>query len=170
MRLVILLFMLMFVMPLDAGAATLTVGPTDCSVAAVTAAISAARDGDTVLLTCTGTVTWSSTVNAPDTKGITLAVQGGTTTPKTSASFPFTFSSGADPVLRISCKNNRALNRVTGFKFRNTVASDNGAVFVQGRGTGTGGLGCFRIDNNYFDSVQLPHADLAGTVTVWSLT
>src|SRR5439155_12229912 len=42
----------------------------------------------------------------------------------------------------------------------------NGAIMVRGRGKGPDGNGGFRIDNNYFDQIQLPHADLEGTVTV----
>src|SRR5690348_3230914 len=70
-------------------AATVTVGPSDCSAATVNAAISASttHDGDTVLLTCSGTINWASTgtaswsssgyaVSIPATKGITLMVQG----------------------------------------------------------------------------------------------
>ena len=81
-----------------AQSATILVGPgnplyTDCSAATVQSAINAARDGDTVTLTCTGTQTWTSTVSIPDTKGITLQAQGGTNTPKASAVFPLTISS-----------------------------------------------------------------------------
>ena len=153
-----------------AEAATISVGPNDCSASAVNNAIAAASDGDTVLLTCTGTVNWSSTVTVPNSKGVTLKAQGGTNTPKTAAAFPLIVSASSDPIIDITCENGRALSRVTGFKFKNTIASSSGAVFVRGRGTGVTGTGCFRIDNNYFDSIQLPHADLAGTITVWSST
>ena len=152
-----------------AVAATIIVGPSNCSAAAVTSAIASAADRDTIQLTCTGTATWDTTVTVPSTKGLTLTA-GGSNTPKASATFPLTISSSADPVLEINCENNRGLNRVTGFKFRNTIPSNNGAVFVKGRGVGTTGLGCFRIDNNYFDTIQNPNANLEGTITIWSST
>src|SRR5438128_1191751 len=67
-----------------AKGAVVTVGPSDCSAAAVNAAISVSStlDGDTVQLTCTGSITWTSTVTIPSTKGITLQVKGATNTPK----------------------------------------------------------------------------------------
>lgn len=170
MRVLLVLVVYLLFLPFYTEAAIITVGPSDCSASAVNSAISSATDGDTIRLSCTGTVTWNTTVTLPNTKGLTLEVQGGTNTPKTSGVFPLTISSSADPIIRINCENSRSLNRVTGFKFRNTVASQNGAVFVQGRGTGTLGLGCFRIDNNFFDKIQMPHADLEGTLTVWSST
>jgi hypothetical protein len=37
---------------------------------------------------------------------------------------------------------------------------------VGGRGKGLGGDGAFRIDNNLFDNIRLPHADLEGTITM----
>jgi hypothetical protein len=166
----ILVYIVVLLLPGEVRAAIVTVGPSDCSAAAVNSAITSAGDGDTVELTCTGTQIWTTTVIIPDSKGITLKVQGGTNTPKGSASFPLIISSSADPIIQVNCENNRALNRVTGFKFKNTIASTDGAIFVQGRGTGTGGLGCFRIDNNYFDQIQMPYADLEGTITVWSST
>jgi hypothetical protein len=160
---------IMLGVPMPADAATIMVGPSNCSAAVVNSAIASAADGDTIQLNCTGTVTWNATVTIPASKGLTL-MGGGNNTPKTSANFPLTISSSADPIIEITCENNRALNRVTGFRFRNTVASNNGAVFVKGRGTGRTGLGCFRIDNNYFDAIQMPNADLQGTVTIWSST
>jgi hypothetical protein len=165
-----LLLLVFLFLPVQAGAATLTVGPIDCLAGTVNTAIASARDGDTVLLTCPGIVIWTSTVIIPNTKGITLSVQGGTNTPKASARFPLTVSSTANPILQVNCEDNNSLTRVTGFKFRNTIVSTSGAVFVQGRGKGKTGVGCFRIDNNFFDSIQLPQADLSGTITVWSST
>src|SRR2546425_410310 len=76
-------------LPVQVGAAVITVGPSDCSASAVNSAISAASDGDVVLLTCTGSVTWTDQVSIPNTKGIVLS-GGGTNTPKSSASFPLT--------------------------------------------------------------------------------
>jgi hypothetical protein len=162
--------MLLLAHPERVAAASILVGPSDCSAARVNSAIASAADGDTILLTCSGNVSWSTTVTIPSTKGIALKVQGGTNTPKNSATFPLTVASSSDPIIEINCENGRSLSRVSGFKFQNTISSSSGAVFVRGRGTGSGGTGCFRVDNNYFDSIQLPHADLAGTITVWSST
>jgi hypothetical protein len=145
---------------------TLTVGPTDCSAAAVNSAIARAADGDTVLLTCTGTQSWTSTVFIPSTKGITLRVQGGTNTPKSSAVFPLTITSSADPIISVTCENHRSPVRISGFRFQNTIASTAGAILVGGRGRGPTGHGAFRIDNNLFDDIRLPHADLEGTITM----
>src|SRR3954452_16218689 len=93
---------LFFSAALTVHAATVTVGPSDCSASAVNAAISASttHDGDTVLLTCTGSINWASTgshswaganngttnyaVNIPSSKGITLQVQGASNTNKSS--------------------------------------------------------------------------------------
>jgi hypothetical protein len=167
---IVLFFLVILFMPAHAAAATITVGPIDCSAATVNTAIASASDGDTVELTCTPTAIWTVPVTIPATKGITLQVKGGTNTPKALASFPLTILSSADPILKVNCENNNSLTRIAGFKFKNTIASGDGAVFVRGRGTGKTGLGCFRIDNNYFDSVHLPGAGLTGTITVWSST
>jgi hypothetical protein len=70
----------------------------------------------------------------------------------------------------VNCENNNSLTRVTGLKFTNTIASNHGAIYVKGRGTGKTGLGAYRIDNNYFTDIQLPHAGLSGTVTFDSST
>jgi hypothetical protein len=161
-----LFFLLLLVLPAASWGATRTVGPSDCSVSAVNSAIASASDGDIVELTCAGTVTWATTLTLPNTKGITLRVAGGTNTPKTSASFPLTVSSSADPIIQVNCENSKALTRITGFKLTNTIASSNGAIYVQGRGTGKDGLGAYRIDNNYFYAIQLPHASLSGTLTL----
>jgi hypothetical protein len=145
--------------PLQAGAAIITVGPSDCSAAAVNAAIATAADGDTVRITGTGTVTWSATVTLPSTKGIRL-IGPGTNTPKGAASFPLVIISNAKPAISIIPENGRSLYQVSGFKFQNpNLSSDfsgywyNSFISVRGRGLGSGGLGCYRIDNNYFDHV-----------------
>lgn len=144
--------------PRQAGAATITVGPTDCSASAVNAAIGSASDGDTVLLSCTGSVTWSSTVSIPATKGITLMVKGGTNTPKNSAVFPLvvTGSLTSSPTLQINVGSNHKLSRVSGFKFRNTgtTTGTNGYILITGQGQGSDGLGGFRFDNNYLDTIS----------------
>lgn len=169
-RKIIMFVTLLMAAAVTALGATRTVGPSDCSSNAVNNAIAAASDGDIVELTCTGAVTWLSTVSIPNTKGITLRVSGGTNTPKTSGNFPLTIQSSADPIINVNCENNKSLSRVSGFKFRNTIASNRGAIYVRGRGTGTTGIGAYRIDNNYFDSIQLPQSDLSGTVTLDSST
>jgi hypothetical protein len=58
----------------------------------VNAAIAASStlDGDTVELTCSGSVTWTAAVTIPSTKGITLQVKGATNTPMSAAVFPLT--------------------------------------------------------------------------------
>ena len=83
----ILLITIVLFLPVQAGATIITVGPNDCSAAAVNSAIASANDGDTVRLTCTGSVTWTAEVSIPNTKGIILN-GGGTNTPKGSANFP----------------------------------------------------------------------------------
>lgn len=142
----------------EASAATLTVGPSDCSASAVNVAIASAADGDTVQLTCTGTVTWTSTVNIPNTKGITLKVSGGTNTPKSSATFPLTISTGTlSPALSVAIGQNKTASRVSGFRFRNTAQASDVYILIKGAGTGTSGLGGFRFDNNYLDTINAPY-------------
>src|SRR6266566_2713125 len=145
--------------PLQAGAAIITVGPSDCSASAVNAAIASAADGDTVKITGTGTVTWSDTVTLPSTKGIRL-IGPGTNTPKGAATFPLVIISNAKPAISILPENGRSLYRVSGFKFQNpNLSSDfsgywyNSFISVRGRGLGSDGSGGYRIDNNYFDHV-----------------
>src|SRR5438105_11621215 len=118
MRLTVLLIAAIAI-PVHAAAATIAVGPSNCSASAVNSAIGLANDGDTVQLTCTGTVTWTSTVTIPSTKGITLMVQGGSNTPKAAANFPLTVIAGASiTAVRVTVGPNRALSRVSGFKFQ----------------------------------------------------
>ena len=159
------LLVIMIVLPLvllfptvQARAAIITVGPSDCSAPLVNNAISSASDGDTVLLTCTGSVTWSSLVSIPSTKGITLAVKGGTNSPKGSANFPLTVVSSVSlgATLKVTAGPNNSLSRVTGFKFQNAgvTAGERGLLWVSGCGQGKTGLGSFRIDNNYFDTIS----------------
>src|SRR2546427_7726281 len=95
----ILLITIVLFLPVQAGATIITVGPSNCSAAAVNSAIASANDGDTVKLTCTGAITWTSTVTIPSTKGIALVVSGGTNTPRTSANFPITVTSNQSPVI-----------------------------------------------------------------------
>ncbi len=136
------------------GGGIINVGPADCSASAINAAINTASDGDTILLTCTGSVTWTSMVTIPNTKGITLN-GGGTNTPKSSASFPLTIVSVQSPAVRIIAGTNNSLSRITGFKFQNSgTAGDAGFLNVTGQGVGKNGLGAFRIDNNYLDQIS----------------
>jgi len=157
-------FMLLFIIAIsyativEANAAILSVGPSDCSASTVNSAITSAADGDTVQLTCTGTVTWTSKVTIPSTKGITLQVLGGTNTPKSSANFPLTISAGSlSPVLTINIGQNNSVSRVSGFKFKNTAQASGVYIEIIGGGTGKSGLGSFRFDNNYLDSINAPY-------------
>jgi hypothetical protein len=141
------------VIPVAAFGATVTVGPSDCSVTAVNAAIAAANSGDVINLTCTGTVTWAGTVLIPSTKGLTI--QGpGNNTPKASAAFPLIISAtnGAYVPIVVNCKNNMPLSRITGLQFQG-VSSGVPYIQVLGEGLGTTGIGAYRIDNCYFDTL-----------------
>jgi len=149
-----LLMTLLLFSPVQATAATITVGPSDCSASAVNSAISSASDGDTVQLTCTGSVTWTALVAIPNTKGIILSGPG-TNTPRASANFPLTIVSAQSPALRITAGTNKSLTRLTGLKFQNSgTAGDTGFIHVTGQGVGKTGLGAFRIDNNYLDNIS----------------
>jgi hypothetical protein len=154
---VTLAVLILLAMTAHAGAATITVGPSDCSSSAVNGAIASAADGDTVSLTCTGSVTWSSTVTIPNTKGVALVVAGATNTPKTSAKFPLTVISGQTPAVAVNVGTSHAVARLSGFKFQqpsNVTAGDTGFINVNGGGTGTNGVGGFRVDNNYLDNIS----------------
>lgn len=135
--------------------ATIKVGPADCSASAVNSAIASAANGDTVLLTCTGTVTWTTTVTIPSTKGVTLQVQNGTNTPKTSASFPLIVNttSGLTAIVATIGPGN-AVTRISGFRFGPNSGAPDPFFEITGAGTGTNGLGGFRVDNNYFDTIS----------------
>lgn len=150
--------------PLVKGA-VVTVGPSDCSAAAVNAAISASStlDGDTVQLTCTGSITWTSTVTIPSTKGITLQVKGATNTPKSAAAFPLRITSNQSPAIVINVGPNHAVSRISGFYFAPNSGTADPFLEITGHGTGTAGLGGFRLDNNYFDTISA-----AENVAVWS--
>ena len=140
-----------------ADATVLTVGPTDCSATAVNNAISSASDGDTVQLTCAGSVTWFETVSIPTTKGVTLSVSGGTNTPKGSPNFPLTVISSQTPAVRITVGPNNSLSRISGFKFQTpsgATIGDGGLIQATGQGLGKTGVGSFRVDNNYLDNVS----------------
>ncbi len=153
MRLTILMIAVLAI-PVHAAAATIAVGPSNCSASAVNSAIASANDGDTIQLTCTGTTTWTSTVTIPNTKGITLMVQGGSNTPKASANFPLTVIASANiTAVRVTVGSNKALSRVSGFKFQNSGTADP-FIHITGQGVGRSGFGGFRFDNNYLDQIS----------------
>src|SRR6266852_184569 len=151
MRKIVLISLILVSAAARAQAAIITVGPSDCSAATINSAISSANDGDTVLLTCTGSMTWTATVTIPSTKGITLQVQGGTNTPKTSANFPLVVLSEQSPAIHASIGTGHAPTRITGFKFSPNTGTASPFIQVDGMGNGSG-IGGFRIDNNYFDA------------------
>jgi hypothetical protein len=138
----------------DSGAATITIGPDNCSAAAVNAAISGASEGDTIQLTCTGTVTWDSQVLLSG--GKTLKGPGiKSPDPSMNGTWPLVINSTASGIIiDITNAANQEVNRVTGFRF----IGGSGATFgiaSTGAGTGKDGNGAFRIDNNYFDAVDV---------------
>lgn len=152
---------------------------TDPTYANVSAALSQAVDGDTIELQGTGTYTWSTTLVIPNTKGITIKGPGTNTintrysngSPNSVTSdFPLIISSSADPAVQVNCENNKSLTRITGLKFTSSINHTNGVIYVQGRGTGKTGIGAYRIDNNYFEDIQLNEADLQGGITIDSTT
>lgn len=163
MKRTILLIGLLFLISNQARAATITVGPSDCSAATINTAIGTASDGDTVLLTCTGSITWSATVTIPNTKGITLMVSGGTNTPKTSANFPLLIISNQNPAILANIGQGKSVTRISGFRFAPNTGPSDPFIEFAGAGTGVAGLGGFRLDNNYFDTISAKE-----NVVVWS--
>jgi hypothetical protein len=163
MRKIVLVTLVLVSMSVGAQAATISVGPSDCSAATVNAAISSSKDGDTILLTCAGSTTWTATVTIPATKGITLQVQGATNTPKTSASFPLVITSNQSPAIDMEIGSNHSVTRVSGFRFAPNSGSADPFLKIGGQGTGTNGVGGFRLDNNYFDTISAVE-----NVAVWS--
>lgn len=145
-----------------AHAAIITIGPSDCSAATINSAISSANNGDTVLLTCTGSITWTATVRIPSTKGITLQVQGGTNTPKTSANFPLVVLSEQSPAIQADIGPGNSPTRVSGFRFSPNAGNASPFIQIDGMGNGSG-IGGFRIDNNYFDTISAQF-----NVAVWA--
>jgi len=153
----------------DAWGITTQIG-SPWAAATINDAINDASDGDIIELTGSGTATWTATITIPNTKGLTFQVENGTNTPKDSANFPITATSNQDPIIQVNLENDNSVTRISGFKFQNTISSNNGAIHIAGRGTGPDGFGGFRIDNNYFEDIQLPHANLSGTITVKAST
>lgn len=147
----VLLFVSIVFIPFAAWGATITVGPSDCSAAAVNQAIVAASDGDTVSLSCSGTVTWTATINVPNTKGIKL-IGPGNNSPKTSASFPLIITSNQSPAIALVVGPQRSLYRISGFQFQGSGSGT--YLSITGVGTGQSGLGAFRIDNNLFTGLH----------------
>jgi hypothetical protein len=137
---------LFVILPSTLQAAVTQIG-SPWAASTINAAITNARDGDIIELTGSGSVTWTSQVIIPDTKGITLRVQNGTNTPKGSANFPITVTTNYGVV--IFCSDFKSVTRISGFKFRGNPGE---VITVDGRGRGTDTLGAYRIDNNYFDS------------------
>jgi len=174
---------LIFSLAATLHAGTVTVGPSDCSAAAVNAAISASttHNGDTVLLTCTGSINWASTgthswagadngtsnyaVNIPATKGITLQVQGASNTNKSSPTFPLTITLPNNvQAIVANIGANNSPTRISGFKFQQSSGSVDGFISVVGAGTGNNGLGGYRVDNNYFNGISV----WDGVIGIWS--
>lgn len=175
------LFLFSAAATLQAG--TVTVGPSDCSAATVNATISASttHDGDTVLLTCTGTINWTSTgshswsgadngttsfaVNIPASKGVTLAVQGADNSNKSAPIFPLTvvLPNNVQAVVANIGPNNSP-TRISGFKFQQSSGSVDGFISVVGAGTGSNGIGGYRIDDNYFNGMSV----WDGVIGIWS--
>jgi hypothetical protein len=129
---------------------------TTCSQADVQAAITAASDGDTVLVP-NGSATWSSQVTI--NKAITVKGNGvysiNPADPPTTPDTDSWMDTGTWPlVITLSNNNGFYINltsvspaRVTGFKFIGTTPTDNnGAINVAANGMSN----AYRIDNCYF--------------------
>lgn len=103
-----------------------------CSQTDVQNAINSASSGDTVVVPGTCTVSWSSAVSIPSTKGIT--VQAGGTVTLTNYGFSL-------------AQNSAATSRITGFTF--TSPGNNGTAYaIVTNGSPTSAP--FRIDHNTF--------------------
>jgi len=142
---------LLILLPLFVNAATITVGPDDCSASAVNAAISRASAGDIIELTCTGTIIWNAQVNLKG--GKTLKGPGSKALNSWSLVIDST-ASGVDAIIAITNVANQEVNRVTGLRLR----GGSGAAFgisATGAGVGKDGNGAFRIDNNYLDDLTV---------------
>jgi len=138
------------------SSATVTVGPSDCSASAVNMAISRAAPGDTIELSCAGTISGDAPVNLSG--GKTLQGPGMKyPNPANSGTWPLIINSTAsdgNAIIAITSAANQEINRVTGFRFQGGSGATFG-VTVTGAGTGKGGKGAFRIDNNYFDTLAI---------------
>jgi hypothetical protein len=142
-----------------------TVGPFNCSAAAVNSAINASADGDTIELTCIGTVAWTETVTIPNTKGITLMAPNAYNNWKqNNTNFPLTISSNKDPAIEVNIGTNNSVTRISGIKFRASTDIHDGVILVTGGGNGA--EGDYVIDNCYFDTIRIPDADLYGVISI----
>lgn len=158
--LIIMVFGLFFAV--TAKAATVQIA-SPWAASTINAAINNAASGDTIELIGTGTVTWTTTINIPNTKGITLLVQNGTGgswasdhLSKTGSNFPITVTSTQNPAIRIVCGSNKPVTRISGFKFQGGSSGD--YISVEGLGRGSDTNGAYRIDNNYFGSISASSA------------
>jgi hypothetical protein len=146
------IFLLALVRVEFSTAATITVGPNDCSAPTVNSAISSANPGDTVKLICTGTVNWTNTVTVSG--GVELIGPGSMST----NSWPLVIdcSGGTQqPVIQITNASNQPLNRVSGLEFQNYVNTSGYLIWATGQGLGPSPYyGAYRIDNNYFNSIN----------------
>lgn len=125
---------------------TVTIGPSDCSASTVNTALAAASAGDTVLLTCTGTVNWTATVTISGGKTLKGSGAFNASDATNHGTWPLTINSTADPFVQITNDNSQQTNRLTGLKITNSASAAYG-ISVTGRGTGVNNTGAFRIDN-----------------------
>jgi hypothetical protein len=102
-------------------------------------------------------------VTIPSTKGITLQVKGATNTPKTAAVFPLKVTSNQSTAIVVNVGPKHAISRISGFRFAPNSGTARPFLRVAGQGTGTNGLGGFRLDNNYFDTISGEE-----NIAVWS--
>lgn len=126
-----------------AGHVTAAVVPaTDCSSAAVQAAINSASNGDTVTLPGPCSTTWTTSVTIPNTKGITLDGNGAV------------IERGApNGTALIEIRPNASVpSRVTEFNFTESALHDSSFVRVGG---GNETTAKWRIDHNDFNSDNL---------------
>jgi hypothetical protein len=148
---VLVAFFMGLVLCLPVQAAIWTVGPSDCSSDRINGTISSAADGDTIDLTCVGTVNWSTSVVLPNTKGIKITGPGSNPAPSSSAppSYTLTITSSAPgTMIVINPGLNKARYEISGLHFLRYAGS---VVVIRGQGRGTDGLGAYRIHDNIFD-------------------
>ena len=142
------LITLMCLSSLNVGAETVSVG--GCGQAAVQGAIDASSNGDTVLLQAGCSATWTSTVNIPGSKYLTLDGN------KSEITRGIT---GGSALIALSTSPN-GTSRITNFTFKFQSGTGYGPMYISVGGGWSDAK--FRIDNNTFNS--------AGTrthLTVW---
>lgn len=114
-----------------------------CDTTTVQGQIDAAVSGDTVTVTPANcTATWNTLVTIPNTKGITLDLNGATITCGTPC------NSNNSPILRLTTNASTA-SRVTNFTFTTTNGSDGLEVFMEI--STTSGHPRFRLDHCTFE-------------------